>query len=252
MRRKAPQLITLTCFLLVVILLSNACKDDSNPEPVGLKAGFSAAPFEGLSPLPVEFKDASSGSPDSWQWDFQGDGSFDAFISDPSYTYDEPGFYDVKLVVSNEEASDSLTIFGYIYLNRDDVHLNYDGVLSPSVGELAEIPLMIGHDAELAAITLILSYDKRIIDVKSIEGDMEGFVSNIDAENGSISIAWSSVNPLVVKQNDILFRLMANILTGISPVSHYLRLRAGTEFAGPSANILTDIELIVPSMDTRE
>jgi PKD repeat protein len=243
---------TITSILLAILLFSTACKDENNdpgPQPEVLKAAFSAAPFEGHAPMTVQFTDESTGSPTSWQWDFQGDGLFNAFEKDPSYTYDDPGFYDVTLVAGDSEKSDTLTVIGYIYLNRDDEQLNYNGTLEPGVGTLTEIPLRIGHEAEFGAITLSLLYDKRLIEIDTIEGVMSGYLSSINQENGSIFIAWSSVNPLTVNQDDVLFRIKARVLTGIEPVSHYIRIGAGTEFADASANIITDIELLVPYID---
>jgi PKD repeat protein len=253
MRGPFPQFTILTFSFLFIIMLSPSCKDDPDPEPPpGLKAAFSAIPFEGHSPLVVGFKDESSGSPASWKWDFQGDGSYDADISDPSYTYDGPGFYDVKLVVSNSEKSDSITIINYIYLNRDDVQLDYEDVLSAGIGELAEIPLKIGHDAGFGAMTIKLFYDNRLIEVEAIVGGPAGLVSSIVHENGSIAIAWSSVAPFIVKQNDALFIIKATILREIDAVSHYLRIEAGTEFADPNTVLVPGVGLVVPYIDTRE
>jgi PKD repeat protein len=243
---------SLSGFLLFMAMLFTGCKEDSNPEPVKLKAAFSATPFEGQSPLTANFKDESTGNPDTWKWDFEGDGSFDAVVSDPSYTYNDPGFYDVKLVVSNDETTDSITILDYIYLNREDIQLNYEWVLSLVVSELAEIPLSIGQDAEIGAMTIKLFYDNRLIKVESIEGDMDGLVDNIVHDNGSIVIAWSSVDPLILAENDVLFRIKANILTGIEPVSHYIRIGAGTEFADPSAGILSPVVLTIPSIEAMD
>lgn len=49
-----------------------------------------------------------------WKWDFQNDGIYDAFIQNPSFTYDEPGDYSVKLVVINATTADSTIKENYI------------------------------------------------------------------------------------------------------------------------------------------
>ena len=253
MRRPFLPINTLYSLPLIWLIFFSACKDGGNdpaPQPEVLKAAFTADPFEGHAPLTVQFTDVSTGSPTSWQWDLQGDGIVDATVNDPSFTYEQPGFFDVSLVAGNNEKTDSATIINYIYLNRDDEQLNYDGIIAPGVGELAEIPLKIGHDAEFGAITLSLLYDKRLIQVDTVEGVMSGYLSSINPDNGTIFIAWSSVNALVLAKNDVLFTIKASILTGIEPVSHYIRIGPGTEFADPSATIITDIELLVPYLDT--
>lgn len=70
-------------------------------------AAFSASPLEGPPPLTVQFTDESTGSPVSWDWDF-GDGNTST-EQNPINTYTNGGTYDVLLVVSNDNGSDSAT-----------------------------------------------------------------------------------------------------------------------------------------------
>jgi PKD repeat protein len=79
-----------------------------------LAAAFSASPTSGDAPLTVQFTDASTGGPTSWQWDFQNNGTVDSTEQSPSFVYTSPGAYSVKLTVSNGSGSDSLTKVGYI------------------------------------------------------------------------------------------------------------------------------------------
>jgi len=75
-------------------------------------ASFSASPISGRAPLTVGFTDQSTGSPNSWKWDF-GDGS-NSTENNPVHTYNESGLYSVKLAVSNSNGSNALTKTGYI------------------------------------------------------------------------------------------------------------------------------------------
>jgi trimeric autotransporter adhesin len=77
-------------------------------------AAFSASPTTGTAPLTVQFADASTGGPTSWQWDFQNDGSTDSTQQNPTFVYASAGAYSVKLTVSNTSGSGSLTKAGYI------------------------------------------------------------------------------------------------------------------------------------------
>ena len=89
-------------------------------------AAFSASPTSGNAPLTVQFTDASTGGPTSWQWDFQDDGSIDSTQQNPSFVYTNPGTYSVKLNVSNTSGSGSLTKTGYISVSPAGVTLAFN------------------------------------------------------------------------------------------------------------------------------
>ena len=84
------------------------------PPPPGPTADFSATPTSGTGPLDVGFADASTGSPTSWNWDFQNDGTVDSTERNPRFTYTLPGSYDVKLTVTNANGTDDEVKAGYI------------------------------------------------------------------------------------------------------------------------------------------
>lgn len=77
-------------------------------------AAFSGTPTSGTAPLTVAFTDESTGSPNSWAWDFQNDGQTDSNVQNPSFEYTAPGTYSVKLIVGNDVASDPLVKTGYV------------------------------------------------------------------------------------------------------------------------------------------
>jgi PKD repeat protein len=85
--------------------------------PVPPTAAFTASPTSGTAPLAVAFTDTSSGSPTSWAWDFQNDGTVDSTAQNPTFTYTTPNSYTVKLTVSNTAGSNSLTKTNYITVN---------------------------------------------------------------------------------------------------------------------------------------
>ncbi|RKY15332.1 MAG: hypothetical protein DRP82_01990, partial [Planctomycetota bacterium] len=66
-----------------------------------LKADFEASPVYGTAPLTVTFSDKSAGNPTSWEWDFDNDGTVDSTDQNPTYTYSNPGWYTVRLTVSD-------------------------------------------------------------------------------------------------------------------------------------------------------
>lgn len=75
---------------------------DEPPAPV---ADFIMNVTSGEAPLPVQFYDASSGNPTSWNWSFgEGNVSTD---QNPNFTFVTPGTYNVTLTATNEVGSDS-------------------------------------------------------------------------------------------------------------------------------------------------
>jgi len=82
--------------------------------PLPPTASFTASPTGGTAPLTVNFTDTSSGSPISWAWDFENDGTLDSNAQNPTFTYTSPGSYTVKLTVVNDGGSSSLTKTSYI------------------------------------------------------------------------------------------------------------------------------------------
>ncbi len=75
--------------------------NNSGVAPIG---EFTASPRQGVAPLTVNFIDQSSNNPTSWKW-FFGNGASNT-ERNPSYTYETPGNYTVKLEVKNEFGED--------------------------------------------------------------------------------------------------------------------------------------------------
>ncbi len=77
-------------------------------------AEFTANVTSGTVPLTVQFNENSTGSPTSWQWDFNNDGTVDSTEQNPIYTYSTAGTYAVNLTVSNAKGSNSEVKTEYI------------------------------------------------------------------------------------------------------------------------------------------
>jgi len=82
-----------------------------------LSAHFEADPTTGEAPLEVQFTDLSFGNVTSWQWDFENDGTFDSGEQNPVWTYEDAGYYTVKLVIGNGIKTDTTIHLNYIYVD---------------------------------------------------------------------------------------------------------------------------------------
>lgn len=89
----------------------------TSPPP---EANFSATPLLGPAPLIIQFTDLSTFNPDSWEWDFDGNGNIDSNERNPVYTYGSPGTYTVILKASNSTYGNSTrTKAGYITVTEE-------------------------------------------------------------------------------------------------------------------------------------
>lgn len=70
-------------------------------------AGFTATPVSGTAPLTVNFTSTSSGTIDTYAWDF-GDGT-SSTVANPSKVYSTPGTYSVMLTVTGPGGSNTTT-----------------------------------------------------------------------------------------------------------------------------------------------
>lgn len=83
-------------------------------ETSGVLVDFSATPTSGALPLTVQFTDTSSGNPDTWAWDFNGDSVVDSTERNPSYTYRTAGNFSVTLTASNRNSEGTKTSANFI------------------------------------------------------------------------------------------------------------------------------------------
>jgi len=77
-------------------------------------ANFTSDMQNGESPFTVNFSDLSEGSPDTWEWDFENDGTIDSYDQNPQHQYTETGNYSVSLLVSNASGTDAEIKESYI------------------------------------------------------------------------------------------------------------------------------------------
>jgi uncharacterized delta-60 repeat protein len=88
-------------------------------DPDLIIADFSANPTSGPAPLQVTFADASVGNINTWQWDFDNNGTIDSYDQSPApWIYSEAGDYTVALTVTGPGGSDTETKTDYIHVSE--------------------------------------------------------------------------------------------------------------------------------------
>lgn len=81
---------------------------------VAVTAAFSASATSAAVGEPVAFTDESLGAPNTWAWDFDGDGTVDSTLQNPTHSYAAPGVYTVVLTASRPYTADAETKISHI------------------------------------------------------------------------------------------------------------------------------------------
>ncbi|MGI6452338.1 MAG: hemoblobin-interacting domain-containing protein [Syntrophomonadaceae bacterium] len=109
-------------------------------------AAFTADKTTGTAPLIVQFTDQSTNEPTSWAWDFDNDGTADSTEQNPTYIFNTPGTYTVKLTVTNSAGNDDEIKTNYITVSEPGVP-----VTGVSITE-GDQTLEIGQTVQLTAV----------------------------------------------------------------------------------------------------
>lgn len=107
------------------LLTSQGCSGSTG----GVTADFTGTPTTGTPGTNVQFTDLSTGSPNSWQWDFGDGGTSNA--QNPSHTYNANGTYTVSLTVSDGSSNDTRTRNAYIVISQGGGSTTCDTIIEP-------------------------------------------------------------------------------------------------------------------------
>ncbi|HMS99511.1 MAG TPA: PKD domain-containing protein [Saprospiraceae bacterium] len=80
-------------------------------------SSFTSASSSGCAPFTAAFNNTSANSPSSFLWQFPGGQPNTSTLANPSVVYLMPGNYDVTLITSNINGSDTLTLTNYVQVN---------------------------------------------------------------------------------------------------------------------------------------
>lgn len=77
----------------------------------------------------VNFTDLSSNSPTAWNWSFPGGSPISSTLQNPSITYNTPGTYDVELIATNPDGTDTLLLAGFITVGTPNATISGGGTM---------------------------------------------------------------------------------------------------------------------------
>ncbi|MFA4862751.1 MAG: lamin tail domain-containing protein, partial [Bacteroidales bacterium] len=144
-------------------------------------ADFSGTPTNLYEGGTVNFTDLSTGTPESWLWEFQGGEPASSTSQSPSgILYAEPGIYDVSLTVTN--------MFGTDIVLKE----NYIDVMPVGLNEQDEAMIRIYPNPNEGSFRLINPYNEEmLVSIYSVYGQM---VTEIMIKPGDNSLALANTS----------------------------------------------------------
>lgn len=141
---------------------------------------FMANVTQGHAPLSISFTDLSFPAVTSWSWDFNNDGTEESNLRDPSFVYQTPGFYTVKLTTANGLESKDL------YINVEDNNVQ---IIENNTTDILRI-----NPNPCSSFTNIEFYLKESADVKISILDVSGRIVTVlqdgALQNGKHTLSW--------------------------------------------------------------
>lgn len=125
-----------------------------------LTADFVASETSTFKGNPIQFTDLSTGSPDSWQWDFNNDGSVDSDEQNPVWTYNETGIYTVSLTIQAGAINSIITRQDYIQINSNVLNItNVSAAQRTNGSKILDVSYDLEGEQQEYLVSLKVSFD---------------------------------------------------------------------------------------------
>ena len=158
---------------------------------------FNSSQTNSWIPLYAQFHNNTQGIVDSVAWDLNGDGIIDSNENDPLWIYEEPGWYDVSLTISNSFATETLTKPNYIH----SFFAYWGDITEDTVWSADSLHIMGTADILIEeGATLTIQPGVTILIPMSVTFNIQGNIIAEGTENDSIyfipyyNTHWNSIN----------------------------------------------------------
>jgi len=144
---------------------------------------------------------------EGWEWDFDGDGTFDSTEENPFHLYTEPGVFDVTLKIEVDGEFEEITVEDYITVtDGSTVSGNLSGVWVPDFS-----PYMISEDIIIAeGDELTITEGVEIIFAEDVQFTVNGHLeADASSSRGEPIVftsesSWSGIRFFVTQEDNIL------------------------------------------------
>ena len=221
-----------------------------------LLADFAADQQSGYAPLEVQFTDFSMNEPDGWQWDFENDGNMDATDQNPQWTYNFPGTYDVRLVISKGTDTDTIVRNNFIVVGVSNPITIAEARLQP-LGSIVTVTGIVTCGNEFGNLHFIQDptagagiYDPNITDLRM--GDSIVIMGETAEFNGLFELINNNYYAIISSNNALPAAQLVDVASlGEDYECEIVRINnVNFPYGGNSFLASTDYDLIDPSGTT--
>ncbi|MCX6272112.1 MAG: C10 family peptidase [Bacteroidetes bacterium] len=131
-----------------------------------------------------------------------------------------------------------------------EVEIAEKGMLDISATQVIDIPLQVTRDCNIGAISLTLAYPENQLDITDVTIKKETGNLFYHLENGKLLIAWSSLDPLWLSNDETLLTIHCRLRDNLEQISN-LQLftsESESELADALANPLSGENLTIPRL----
>ncbi|HEX2868317.1 MAG TPA: choice-of-anchor Q domain-containing protein [Ignavibacteriales bacterium] len=144
-------------------------------------------------------------------------------------------------------AGDVNASYEFVLSKQNTTIVNHKQFLNLKAKEVVPIPVYLDDETTLGAISLVLTYPKDQIEIKSVSSKAEGLLST--ADNGEIRIAWDDLNGLTFKKGEALAIVNVELKKDL-PAGNSISFEAGaeTEFADQNGHVLNSVSMNIANI----
>ena len=174
----------------------------------------------------VTYTDLSSNNPTSWEWTFNGGTPNSSTEQNPDIIYDSIGNFDVQLIVSNADGTDTLSVTQYITVNSSPIisqnitnitcKNSNDGQIEAIVADgTSPYSYLWSNDSITSVIDNLVAgnYSLTVTDLNGCKDSSTALISEPDSLNINFNITDANCS-----SND--GQILAIVTGGISPYSY--------------------------------
>jgi len=132
----------------------------------------------------------------------------------------------------------------------NELSINYEGFINILPGDVVEVPFYVNKNMDIGAVSLDLGYPEEYIEITDVKIQSDKGQLIFNPEDGHLKIAWCSLNPLQLNENDLLISVFLKVTDEYKPGDKIgFTISGPGELADMELNAFKDVKLTTPYLN---